>query len=370
MVVGAAVHSPSAELRPVGAVGAADFGASMARSGDWLAVGAPQNQVGTVTSGSVFVFLNVLGEWVQMQRLDPSPAGVHHFGVDVAMEGDLLVVGASWDTVKGVGAGAVYIYRQGPAGFTLEQKVFSPTPASQDYFGTYVATDGTRVFATSWDQPSGHGAVHVFTKGTGTWGATQKLTPATGEWFEGELAVDGNVLALGSMYDDSVKQKAGAVYVFNWNGASWQRVQKLAPNDLARFDNFGFGLAVSGNILVAGAPGQDGPGASNRGAAYAYKLNPSGQWGLDQKLLPPGLLAGDRFGFAGATDGSVILFSAPWRAAGELMLFRNLGTGWVTTDNYASGTLGEEVGTSVLLGSEILAGAPKDPVGGVVERYA
>jgi hypothetical protein len=351
------------QVRGIGVLGAAEFGSAMARDGDWLAVAAQSNFVGSAQAGSVFVFRLVAGQWLQVQRLDPdSTDEAKRFGSDVALKNGLLVVGSSWDSEGGVAAGAAYVYRLGAFGFELEQKLYAPAPAGGNFFGESVATDGTDVFATSWGNPAWHGAIHVFSKRV-TWTQVQQLSAGSGEWYEGDLEVDGKTLVLGSMYDNSLARRGGAVYVFT-HGTTWTRAQKITPSDLRPHDNFGMGVAIKGGVLVAGAPGRDDV-ASNAGAVYIYKPGQNG-WVLDQKLL--GSSASEMFGFHTATDGTDVLASAPWRDLGEVDRFTKAAA-WGSSATYQGEGLSQEVGTSLVLTDQVLIGAPLDLAGGVVHRY-
>src|SRR5690606_8725967 len=70
------------------------FGASLARAGDTLAIGAPG-----ATAGAVYVLDRSapLAPWAHVQKLVPPPGFEHvlAFGETVAMAGDRLVVGVA-----------------------------------------------------------------------------------------------------------------------------------------------------------------------------------------------------------------------------------------------------------------------------------
>ena len=79
-------------LKPDTAVGNSDFGASIAMTanGQWLVVGAPAEPVNLHTTGAVYLFEQVEGEWVQRARMTLEGAGFidqrgHEFGAAVAI---------------------------------------------------------------------------------------------------------------------------------------------------------------------------------------------------------------------------------------------------------------------------------------------
>ena len=62
---------------------------------------------------------------------------------------------------------------------------------------------------------------------------------------------------------------AGAAYVFDFDGTSWNESQKLLASDGAQFDLLGWSVSLSGERMLTGAPFDDGSG-SNSGSAYIF----------------------------------------------------------------------------------------------------
>jgi len=82
------------------------------------------------------------------------------------------------------------------------------------------------------------------------------------------------VLAVGAYaWDGAAGSYQGAVYVFDWNGASWvERTTALTPSDAGASDYFGSGCALSadGTVLAVGAQSWDGAAGSDQGAVYVF----------------------------------------------------------------------------------------------------
>ena len=84
------------------------------------------------------------------------------------------------------------------------------------------------------------------------------------------------------------------VLVYQWNGSAWIEKARLQPGDLRLGLNFGvdFGasVAIDGNRLIVGAPG-DAPanapdGALNYGAACVFERSgPDGAWMVSSEVL-------------------------------------------------------------------------------------
>ncbi len=78
---------------------------------------------------------------------------------------------------------------------------------------------------------------------------------------------------MGAHLEDAGGDRAGAAYVFqrNQGGAdNWGEVKKLTASDAQAVDAFGYGVAVSGETTVVGAPGEDA-GGTDAGAAYVFQ---------------------------------------------------------------------------------------------------
>ena len=70
------------------------------------------------------------------------------------------------------------------------------------------------------------------------------------------VAIDGDTIVVGAQGDDEQAGNAGAVYVFLRPGSGWvdgTETAKLTASDGAIADGLGSWVAISGNIIVAGA---------------------------------------------------------------------------------------------------------------------
>ena len=83
------------------------FGASVAVAGDTALIGAYRDGDGIGLSGTVHEFVRASGNWTRRSKLRASDAAANDFfGFDVAMSGDVAVVGALGDNnARGTDAG-------------------------------------------------------------------------------------------------------------------------------------------------------------------------------------------------------------------------------------------------------------------------
>jgi hypothetical protein len=288
------------------------FGASLALSGDTLAVGAPfedsaaggvggdQTDNAADASGAVYVFRRSGTTWQQEAYLKASNTGAgDSFGYSVALAGDTLAVGAYQEAsaAQGVGgdqtdnsasnSGAVYVFRR--SGTTWQQEAYlkASNTGAGDSFGASVALAGDTLAVGAYgeasaaqgvdgdqedDSAASSGAVYVFRRAGTTWQQEAYLKASNtgaGDFFGGSVALSGDTLAVGAPAEDSAAQgvggdqdddsatDSGAVYVFRRSGSSWQQEVYLKASSTGAGDYFGYHLALSSDTLAVGAPYED-----------------------------------------------------------------------------------------------------------------
>ena len=289
------------------------FGCSIAVAGDVIAVGAyGENSL----RGAAYVYErndDGTNAWGQVRKLVASDAAVDDwFGCAVGADGDVIAVGASRENSS---RGAAYVFERNQGGTNAwgeVRKVTASTRVAGDEFGTAVAVAGDIMVVGASAADTNRGAAYVFERnqgGTNAWGQVRKLLAsdgATNDRFGFSVAADGDVVAVGAYGDASAR---GAAYVFERNQGgtnAWGQVRKLTADDGTNSDYFGFGVAVAGGVILAGAQGDN----SSRGSVYAYERNVGGTnaWGQTRKIVASGVAIGDNFGCAVAAAGS--LFAA------------------------------------------------------------
>lgn len=196
------------------------------------------------------------------------------------------------------------------------------------------------------------------------------------------VAISGNyaVVAASEIPSYGAANNCNCVYVFEKTSTGeWKQVQKLVSPD-APTNRFGYSVAINGNYIIVGAPGDD----NSTGAAYAYLRNTSGTWNMEKKLLPSQGSPGDFFGTSvsitsvyGRGDWSYVVigspgdadFSAGWPLlpnAGSAYFFSNLLGYWEVinkmypiVNTYFDRHAGAAFGTSVSIsGTTVVVGAP------------
>ena len=108
------------------------------------------------------------------------------------------------------------------------------------------------------------------------------------------MAIDGSVAIVSTPFEDDGGDSAGAAYVFRFDGTSWFEEAKLTASDAAASDGFGWSVAVSGEVALIGAPGDDdacdNEPVCESGSVYVFRFDPATSgWHEEAKLTASAL---------------------------------------------------------------------------------
>jgi len=214
----------------------------------------------------------------------------------------------------------------------VEFEKLTPSPgASQDYFGNSVGVSGHLAVVGAYgdDQAYGlAGAAYIFDESEGgpsNWGQVEKLfasDAASGDQFGFSVAMSGDMVVVGANHDDDHGSSSGSAYVFarDEGGAdNWGQVKKLTAGDGAMDDQFGYSVAISGDTVVVGAPWDD-DGSADAGSAYVFQRDKDGadNWGQVEKLTASDGAASDHLGLSVAISGDFVVAGAPWNSNSKI----------------------------------------------------
>ncbi|MFO0701266.1 MAG: FG-GAP repeat protein [Nitrospira sp.] len=245
------VWSQEAYLKASNTEAGDNFGISLALSGNTLAVGAytedslltgvtagTPNEAATLNaapnSGAVYVFTRANGVWSQQAYLKASNTGAgDSFGINLALGGDTLIVGANNEDSNATGvngnqvdntapnSGAVYVFVRTNGVWGQQTYLKASNTEAGDRFGTSVALSGDTLVVGASDEGSALTGVVA--------SSPNETTTSNG--------------ALGS----------GAVYRFTHTNGVWSQSHYVKAANTGTSDNFGISLALSSNTLAVGA---------------------------------------------------------------------------------------------------------------------
>lgn len=330
--------------------------------------------------------------------LNPTPDNADGFGVDVAIDGNLAIVGAWHERTNAANAnpinnaGAAYIYQRSNGTWTLVQKLVPNDRHANQGFGIAVAISGghTALIGSGGGFTNGvanAGAAYFFVKnGSGVWQQAQKVsapTPEVGANFGGNsgmVALDaaGDQAVIGSWREPAGGpfKQSGAAYVYlRQSFTSWQMMQRLVPANPEQFGHFGAAVALRNDHIMIGAPDEKlDPNTTqliaNSGAVHHFTRTGSipSPWQHAQKIFASDRNAGDVFGKALAFNGELLVVGSVGNSrdangngpvlnkAGAAYVFNPTApgyTGWTQTQKLTipapHRTAGDQFGASVAL---------------------
>ena len=285
----------------------------------------------SANAGAGYVFTRSGSTWTQQAYLkgaQTDPGDLFGFAVDLSSDGGVLAISAydedggvpgvngnEADNSKG-GSGCAYIFVRDGASWkqtTYLKESYLDHP--QDALGSALALSGDGrtlaidapdedglvggingpQYSGKENQDTSNGAIYVFVNTNGTWSQQAYIkssNPHVNDLFGIRLAIstNGNVLVATSMLQagggrglnanqqDFSAEESGSAYVFTRTGTTWtQRAYLKAPNSDA-YDEFGSGIALSGdgNTLAIAAWGEDGGSAGVGGNMNDNSVRASG----------------------------------------------------------------------------------------------
>jgi FG-GAP repeat len=200
------------------------------------------------------------------------------------------------------------------ANWVEQDKLIALDATAGDDFGQVVAIDGDiAIVGAPWDDDvaSKSGSAYLFDVTTGT--QLFKLTAADAEADDASLgvsvAISDNIAIVGAQGDDHAAGiDSGSAYLFDVTTGT--QLAKLTAYDATPVDLFGCSVAISGNIAIVGSNLDDDAG-SKSGSAYLFDVSdPYDPIPIQPKLTAYDAAAGDEFGRSVAISGNTAIVGA------------------------------------------------------------
>ena len=349
-------------------------------SGDTAVVGAfqedsnatglngTQSDNSALGAGAAYVFTRGGGIWSQQAYLKASNTGAgDNFGLNVAVSGDTVVVGARNENSNTTGvngnqadnstttAGAAYVFTRSGNAWSQQAYLKASNTGSGDSFGGSVAISEDTVVVGAHGEASNAtgvngnqanngataaGAAYVFTRSGNAWSQQAYLKASNTEisdFFGKAVAVSGDTVVVGAYGEASNATgvngnqannslvRAGAAYVFVRSGTVWTQQAYLKASNTGQNDGFGSNVAVLGDNVVVGAHfeassaigvnGNQGDNSLGRAGA-TYLFTRSGTTWAQQAYLKASNTGGaDFFGIALAISRDTLIVGANGEAS-------------------------------------------------------
>eukprot|EP00522_Entomoneis_paludosa_P000645 CAMPEP_0172474734 /NCGR_PEP_ID=MMETSP1065-20121228/69510_1 /TAXON_ID=265537 /ORGANISM="Amphiprora paludosa, Strain CCMP125" /LENGTH=607 /DNA_ID=CAMNT_0013232923 /DNA_START=882 /DNA_END=2705 /DNA_ORIENTATION=- len=261
-------------------------------------------------SGAAYVYAldaDLAGWSFQAELINPTPSALvtSAFGQAVAIDSATIFVGDYTDFRTGLNQGKAVVFErydcEDPSSLwnTTVTELYASDASAYGQFGFAVAVSGdVAVIGASSAGAEFAGAAYVFRRlAPGVWEEEQILTPTStvlqsNALFGSSVAIDDNVIVVGSSLVAGTYSLEGAAFVFEYNAVvdSWEERQKLTASDPQSSLKFGTSLVV-GTLF--------GQFTDDAGKAYVFsRKEANGTW-VETTILQEGDLSS---GFGRAVD--------------------------------------------------------------------
>ena len=321
------------------------FGFAVCQQGNLVLISTPYDDADALDSGTSYLYdLTGFTPGLPIRSFSHTGnAAGNEFGGTAAISGSLVVVGARNDDLNFQDSASVQVFDLNNATPSVPVLTITNPTTLQCQFAGGLALEGNRlvVGAPQFDANSavlGEGRVFIYdlagaTPGTPVLALSNPVPgPNSYDYFGTSVAVSGNLVAVGTPGDDTGASDAGSVYVFDLSSGT-PTVPVLTLNHTAAASEFGFSVAMSGTRLIVGAYNDD-TGAANAGRAFVYDLASGTPTVPVATLNNPTPSTSERFGWSVAIDGTQAVVGAI--AARNADQSSNVGAAYVY--NLASAT--------------------------------
>ena len=277
------------EITPPEDLGRMSFGSSISTSGAYLAIGAPDSNS---FQGKVYLYEKTDGNYsIDGNLSDPSGQANDTFGSGLALHGSSLVV-SSPQKLSGLGPGKVTLFERNASSgqWDFASTFWSDSNQSDEHFGNDLAlNDNYLLVGAPKEDDAGNGldagAAYLFEKNSTThvWSSTAtRFSPnslSPNDEFGHSVALSDEYAFIGAKKGGDTND-TGVVFVFEKESTGWIEKQRIDPPTGVDLQNFSQSLITFDGLL-----GISSPGAGEDGMIYLYeKQAVSDSWNLISTL--------------------------------------------------------------------------------------
>ncbi len=278
------------------------FGVSVSLENDLLLVGADEN---TMNNGSAYIFERSGSAWTQIQKLTASDGLLNdRFGSTVSMHGNYIAINAYREDSLVTDSGAVYVFENVNGTWMEIQKLKDSTPATFDNFG--IALDINEDFIIIGQPGHDNGAsenaglVSIYENINGTWALSDEILPsntASFDAFGSDVNLENRTLFIGAANNDINGPNFGMTYIYTYKNGAWVEDQFFQSSDADADDDFGRRIIAKDRTAIISGLLEDPRGITDQGSIYIVTAG---------DVSPPRLTAStpiaDQNGFDGASN--------------------------------------------------------------------
>lgn len=322
---------------------------------DWQAVVGCRAGLLAMVAIELFGAASAVGqsEWRLRQTLHSGDPQLEElFGAATAMDGEFALIGAPGDDTRNDRSGALFAYRSDGLAWREEQKIVPDDLGQLDAFGEQVDMSGNwAIVGVLHDDTYGinSGAVYTLRREQDEWRVTQKLygwRTAERIDFGYRVAIEGDIAAVTDMPE---QRRNGSVTIFRYDGEAWRQEAIFEGRVVSSF--FGESVAISDGFVYVGSPKSYGR-VSRAGAVHVFRHD-GNDWTWSGKIFASDGDIDRVFGTSVDADGPVVVVGdrAHTDYNGAAYIFRWNGRSWIEEarllgDSESRGRFGERVAVS------------------------
>lgn len=356
-----------------------NLGSSVAISADGsiIALGANLSDNNGTDSGSVQVYENISGTWVQQGAAINGEATGNQSGSSVSLsaDGTIVAIGAPKNTANGTNTGHVRVYKN-ISGVWTQQGADIDGQAAGDQSGWSVSlsADGSTVaIGSPFNTNNGNesGLVRVYKNSSGIW--TQQGTDInSGSYYDNSgrsvaISADGSIVAIGAPYNSLNGGYSGCVRIYKNIAGVWtQQGTEIRGTTANGISGYSVSISSDGTVVAIGAIGNSSS-VANSGYVRVFK-NIAGIW-TQQGANINGVATNNSSGrsVSLSADGNTIAIGANGNsdngvASGHVRVYKNVAGVWTQLGIAINGEApGDNSGNSVALaadGNTVVIGSP------------
>ena len=236
-----------------------------AEFGTFVLLASDRLFVESIGTGVVYLFEWDGATWHEVNRLTDTAwrevarqtNSEGNLGPGVALSGNTLAVGSSIQKT-------VHLFQWDGSAWVLAQEL-TLRPDTNDEFGRVVALEGDRLVVSAGRSCS---ALAVYSPMGGTWKLQEEIDFQSSTYCS-EIGLRGEEMVLGAQWESTHAWGAGGGIIVRREASGWIRTDTLHATDLEEQDHLGSSLAFTGTRIILGAPYEDERG-EDAGAVYVF----------------------------------------------------------------------------------------------------
>ena len=259
----------------------------------------------------------------QVLTMVPADRGARA-GYAVAIDGPFAFIGAPNSNNS---AGRVQVLERTDSNrWSVVQTLTASDGASYDGFGSAIAVSGNNLVIGAYidaQNPSNNenndGKVYFFRYNGSEWNEIRTYT-SEDILFDRSLGqsvdIHQDIAVVSDPGYDFTLNDAGRIFIFQYNGTTWQQVMSFEDDDPQTGAMFGSSIAFDGDLLVVGVPGHDQGSSVNNGKVVIYERMGS-LWSFNTEVYSPDAAQFESFGYDVSVDNNRVVIGAPGATIGN-----------------------------------------------------